>query len=209
MRRSILRRLAVGLSTGLLTLSAVGCGADEAPPATATTTSTARAGDETTTPAEQEQQRCSAPTYVVEYPQGWSTNSAADGDPCEWFHPEPFEIPPNSEAVGIAIHLRYDELDFDFVTDSSNHSEEVLDRTDTEVDGRPAVRMHTRSTGEGLLDKGVESVTWFVDTEGLVFTGATHGVAPGGIEANEPVLDEMMRSLRFLSEADDSVEEPA
>lgn len=189
------RRGALLLSLLTLTvLIAVGCADDTATEVGPATSDTAASS---TTAAAAPATMCTASTYTVEYPAGWSTNAETQGEPCEWFHPEPFEIPENSEAVGIAVHLRYDEVDFDFVTDPSNHSEEVLDREAVEVDGRTAVRMHTRSTGEGLLDKGVQSITWFVDTDGLTFTGATHGVAPGGLEQNGPVLDEMMRSLRF------------
>lgn len=143
---------------------------------------------------------CTADTYTVAFPRGWHTNDASDGEPCSWFHPEEFDVPENSEAPGIAVHLRYDAVDFDFVTDPSNQSAEVLDRREVEVDGRRTVRMHTRSTGEGLLDKGVESVTWYVDTPTPVFVGATHGVAPGGIEENAPVLDQMMSSLQFTEQ---------
>ena len=50
----------------------------------------------------------------------WSTNDESEGEACRWFHPESFDVPENSEAVGLAISLRYDDLDFEFVTDAAD-----------------------------------------------------------------------------------------
>ena len=194
--QSRLRRTAlVPLLALLLGISACGGGNSDAPPtsSTSSTIGSTTSGVPTSTASA----RCDHPTFSVEYPARWSTNDESEGDPCRWFHPEPFEVPENSEAVGLAISLRYDDVDFEFVTDPKNNSDEVLDRRSTKVDGKTAVRMHTRSKGEGLLDAGVESVTWYVDMGAETFTGATHGVAEDGLETNAPILDSMMESLEF------------
>ena len=199
--RDRLRRSLLGFA---LTAAFVGsaCGTDEA--ATPTTSSTSSTVGSTTSgpPSSTAGIRCDHPTFSVEYPAGWSTNDESEGEPCRWFHPEPFDVPENSEAVGLAISLRYDDVDFEFVTDPKNNSDEILDRQRTEVDGKTAVRMHTRSTGKGLLDAGVESVTWYVDLGTETLAGATHGVAEGGLEQNAPVLDSMMESLEFTDATD-------
>ena len=202
MRTTLVRLATFVLAAALLTLVMSSCGSDEA--ATPTTTSVAENSDvdQTTTSAAGDLAAvCTADSFSVEYPADWETNGPEDGEPCRFFHPGEVDVPKDSEAVGIAVHLRYDAIDFEFVTNPDNNSDEVLDLDRSEIDGRPAVRMHLRSTGDGLLDAGVESIAWFVDAGETVFTGATHGVAEGGVEVNGPILDEMMRSLRFTGGA--------
>ena len=199
-RPDLLRRPAVAVFLTLVTLATTACAAGEVG-SPSTTTQAEQVDDDTTTSSTSGLDPvCTADTFTVAYPQGWHSNDESDGEPCNWFHPEPFDLPENSEAPGIAVRLGYDAVDFDSASDSSSQSEEVLDRREVEVDGRRAVRIHSRSKGEGLLDRGVESVTWYVDTPTPVFVGATHGVAPGGLEKNAPVLDQMMSSVEFTEQ---------
>ena len=185
----------------LAALATSSCAADEARPRSTTSVPESPADQTTTSTTSELGQLCTARTFTVAYPHGWHTNEPAEGELCRYFHPDEVDVPKDSEAVAIAVHLRFDAVDYDFVTNPDNNSGDVLDIDRSEVDGRPAVRMHLRSTGEGLLDEGVESVAWYVDAGEQTFTGATHGVAEGGIEVNGPILDEMMNSLRFTREA--------
>jgi len=159
-------------------------------------------GTTTTEAAAPPDRKCLAPTYSVEPPDGWEVNGPAEAPPCSYFHPEPFEVPQNTEVTGIAIHMGYEETPFEVIVDPDSSAQEVLDSRDTQVDGKDAVRMHLRSTGEGLLNKGVELVQWVVRAgDRRTFTATTIQAgafeAAGDFEANIEVLDAMVESLEF------------
>lgn len=187
------------LVAALVLLAGVSCGGDQVAdptPTSAPTTSTTTATTE-----------CTAPTYTVQMPTGWHVNEPSEAAPCRWFHPESFELPQNTEVLGIAIHLRYEAADFSRISDPENRLEEILDVRETQVDGREAVRLHSESRGEGLLDAGVEIVSWYVDTGSRTLSAATTGASEGSFEDHVDVLDAMMESLRFTSEPCSSVEQ--
>ncbi|MBW3536425.1 MAG: hypothetical protein KY395_01470 [Actinobacteria bacterium] len=181
----------------LALLVGVSCGGDEV--AQPTTTSSPTTSAATT--------ECAAPTYTVEMPEGWHVNEPSEAAPCRWFHPEPFELPQNTEVLGVAIHLRYEAVEFSRISDPDSRVDDILDARETKVDGRDAVRLHTESQGEGLLEAGVEAVSWYVDTGSRTLSAATTGASEGSFEDNVDVLDNMMASLRFTSEPCSSVEQ--
>ncbi len=143
---------------------------------------------------------CIAPTFTVDSPPGWAVNNATEAPPCRYFHPEPFEVPQNTETVGLAIHLGYDEVPFEVSSQPSEVSQEIIDVSDSEVDGLAARRIRSRSTGEGLLDKGVQLVSWSIRAGAHRTFFATTIEAAGDFEANIEVLDTMVASLDFSVE---------
>lgn len=183
----------------LVCLVAVSCGRDDgaSPTTTSSPTTSAAAGTE-----------CTAPTYTVNMPEGWSVNDPSEAAPCRWFNPEPFELPQNTEVIGVAIHLRYEAVEYSRVSDPDSRLDETLEVEETEVDGRQAVRLHARATGQGLLDEGTEIVSWYVDTGSRTLSAATTQAAQGSFETNVATLDDMMESLRFTTEPCSSVEQP-
>ncbi len=146
---------------------------------------------------------CVAPErgYRLEFPDSWFTNDSGQSEPCRFFHPEPFSLAPRTEATGVAISVRVNPLPFDQVTPAPGGAtaSDVLDRRTTTLDGRPALRVETRATGEALLPAGVRGVSWYVDLSPGTLVATTSEAAAAGRHAdNVDVLDEMMQSLRVL-----------
>ncbi len=157
----------------------------------------------TTTPVAGGTKECVAPQrgYRVEFPSTWFVNDAEHMEPCRFFHPEPFSLQPGTEATGVAVTVQLNPLSFDRATPAAEGSfaSEVLDRRTATVDGRPAVRVETRSTGAALLPAEVRGVSWFVDVApGTLVATTTEATPAGTFGGNVEVLDEMMRSLRIL-----------
>ncbi|MEW6154015.1 MAG: hypothetical protein AB1673_08525 [Actinomycetota bacterium] len=148
-------------------------------------------------------QECTAAgAYRVEFPGGWHTNAPDRPSPCRYFHPEPFTLPEASEATGIAVHFQVAQQRLGDIAPgpSGNISVEVLDRREAQVDGRPAVRAETRSTGQGLLGPGVRGVSWYVDHGPRTVIATTTDVATAGtFEGNVDVLDSMVSTVRLLA----------
>lgn len=165
-----------------------GCGADsETPSVDRDTTPTTEAAANT----------CVAPTYTVEAPDGWLANDPGEASPCRYFDSEPFEVPQNTEPVGIAILLGYENVPFETAATPSEQVAEVLDQRDDQIDSLPAKRLHLRSTGEALLDKDTEYIVWLIKvSEQRHFSGVTIQRGPD-FGDNTEALDQMVRSLEF------------
>ncbi|MDQ4137583.1 MAG: hypothetical protein M3116_01880, partial [Actinomycetota bacterium] len=75
---------------------------------------------------------------------------------------------------------------------------EVLGHRTTTIDGRPAVRAETRTTGQGLLPRGTRMTGWFVDAgDGTLVATTSEAAAAGRYEDNVKVLDGMVNSLHL------------
>lgn len=189
---------------------AVGCGdGDVSDPTTTTTTppdepttsTTAGATTSTTSPGDEAAtQACTNDEagYTVELPQGWSTNDGEVVPPCRFFHPEPFEVPEATEVIGLAVTVSVEPVPFERVSSPDDMSEDELSREQTTVAGRPAVRVETVSTGEGLLPEGVRSYRYAVDLDGRTLIAVTRDVEGLDYAENQEVVDAMMDSLELV-----------
>jgi len=100
--------------------------------------------------------------------------------------------------------MGYEDTPFEVIADPDPFTQEVLDARNAQIDGKEAVRLHLRSTGEGLLDKGVGLVQWVIRAgDRRTFTATTIQAgefeAVVDFEANVEVLDAMVESLEFLA----------
>lgn len=152
-----------------------------------------------TSPPPDGPKECVSPAgYRVEYPASWSTSSLTDRLPCQYFHPEPFTLPPNTEATGIAIRVQMAPAPIERVAPPSEgpRAVEILSRRETRVAERRALRVETRATGEAVLPAGVRGVTYYVDFGSRTLTATTSEAAGAGRFAdNVDVLDRMMASV--------------
>lgn len=145
---------------------------------------------------------CVAPAYRVSYPGTWFVNAPDRPAPCRFFHPEPFTLPDAGEATGIAISISPIPQRFDDAVppESGGLTVTVVDRRQAQVSGSRAVRLETRATGSGLLDRGTRAVSWFVEHGGSTLVATTTGVAAAGtFDSNTRVLDRMMAALDLLA----------
>jgi hypothetical protein len=138
--------------------------------------------------------------YQLDFPEGWFTNQADVGEPCRFFHPEPFTLAPQTDATGIAVNVRLNPVAFEEVTPAPGGSSgiDVLGHRRTTIDGHPSVRVELRSTGQGLLPEGTSAVSWFVDAgEGTLVATTSEAATAGEYQDNVRVLDAMMGTLRL------------
>ncbi|HSJ06131.1 MAG TPA: hypothetical protein VK936_05475 [Longimicrobiales bacterium] len=141
--------------------------------------------------------------YTVRYPAGWLVNTGDGLPPCSVFDPRNVDIPVDSEMpTAIAVSMSLQDVSFRQATDfAADPSVDVLDATDAEVDGRPALRAELRHTGWGLYDAGQRSYAWFVDVDGQTLIAVTHDVQdadPPPFAARQRILDAMMASVRLV-----------
>lgn len=180
-------------------LAAAGCGdeeqADTAPP-------TATSAETTTSPRGEQMAKTTRCTneqddYSIEYPADWHTNS---GDPptCEFFDPEPIELPEQPQDVAglAAISVDREPVAFSRVT-GEDAGTRVIERDEVEIAGRPAVRRLIEATGQALLPEGRRSYQYLVKLDGDTLIATADGRDDRAFEANREILDEMMRSLEL------------
>ena len=130
--------------------------------------------------------------YTVRFPATWFT--VDDGPvPCRFFHPEPFGLPQNTEATGVAVNVQLAPVPFDEIVprlDRADGFEEILNQRAGYPSGLRAVRIESRTRRAGLVPAGVGRVTWYVDAgeDTLVATTSANASA-GDFRANADVLD--------------------
>ena len=142
--------------------------------------------------------------YKVRYPDSWFVNDPGQAAACRFFHPEPFDVPPGTEATGIAISLNVEPTPFAVLAlgPEGSVATTVRARVETTVAGRAAVRVDITSTGEGLLPSGTEGLLYFVDFGESTFVARTYGSpAAGTLASNAAVLDQMMGTLARMDSA--------
>ncbi len=151
-----------------------------------------------TSPDEEERlaQSCENPEagYAVRYPEGWHSNPGDVASPCSYFHPEPFEVPEATEALGMAISVSREPVAFNRIA-GGDRAIRVVSREETEVDGRRAIARETEATGDALLPAGVRGYQYLVDLDGETLVASTYDVEGLDFERNRSVLDRMAETL--------------
>jgi hypothetical protein len=206
------------LLVAIVSLTATACGnegADDSSDATATTTTTTSSpttSSPTTTTSPEDTtsttsgsevalaQACTNPEhgYRIRFPMGWSTNDGAVTPQCRFFHPDAFEVPPNTEVFGLAVTVGVDDVPFSRVAgDEGSFGDRELSAEETTVAGRRAERVEVEATGEALLPAGLFSYRYHVDLGDRTLIATTHAVNGLDYEANKKILDQMMQSLEL------------
>lgn len=138
--------------------------------------------------------------YSIGYPEDWHT---ADGEyRCEFFHPEPFTIPANSEFPPLALNAAQSGVPMATyraqVTDPMYYTV-VRDEAVTVLD-RPGFRFETVTLGQGLDGPGVRRYGYIIDNGGgnafVVWTVALPGEAR--YDNWKFTVDIARSSVRFL-----------
>ena len=148
-------------------------------------------------------QRCDSPAgFSVAYPESWSVNPGVTVPACTRFAPEPFSVPPNTDARVGAVTASVEQAPFDQVAAPGPGRE--LSRTETMVDGRPAVRVELVSLGQGLWAEGVRATSYVIDLGGgeaapRTLVVNTVGLPQFDYPRNVRVLDRMVETLRVTA----------
>jgi len=186
-------RTSAAASVTMLTMLAAACGADEppvaSPPSAPSTVPTVALGNECSVPGD---------GYRIRFPSSWHTAHSSEGSSCRFFNPEPFTLPPSSEATGVAMTVQRVPMPLLEIVpeEGSSVATDVVDRRVTSVSRRMAVRIDGRSTGRALLPRGTRSITWYVDFPGGTLVASTNELArDGSLATNAAVLDAMVASV--------------
>jgi hypothetical protein len=140
--------------------------------------------------------------FAIGYPARWHTDAAAAYDSCEYFDPEPFDVPAQSDFSGTALEVDPDGEDYTTVVDGlvDRRFARVLARRETTVLGRRALRIETEPTGEGFQDRGVKATLWVVDRDGDAFVVGTPGLpGKGDYATRQATLDRAIETLTFFT----------
>lgn len=163
-----------------------------------TTTSTTSGGTSTTVAGLAQVCTNDEAGYRVRYPQGWHTNDGSVVAACRLFDPAPIEVPENSEIpFDIAVLIQQIEVPYPQAVEVGEAQEELSRQTLT-VNGRQATYLEVRSTGRGLGPAGIVSSHYYLDLPGGTVLVSTYDVEGVDYEANQDVLDLMIRSLEVL-----------
>lgn len=212
------RRRIAGLAAVLAAalMLAAGCTGDEDGEPDTTPTSPTQTpqsptpdGEPTTPDGEDEETawaRCTNPEhgFSVPYPPEWVTNEEPIDSiaPCSLFDPDPGKLRTEGMDIpaDISVRLSVEGAPFEEAT-GGEFGAEVLDRQETTINGRAAVRRELRSTGEALYPEGWRYTVWAIDLDGLTFLGQTFEVAEPDYARTQEVLDEMVASVSIDEEA--------
>lgn len=143
-------------------------------------------------------QSCTSPDgFTISYPGDWEAVSD-----CGQFGPAPLEEPEpaTDERTGV-ISAFVDPVPFEQVSTPADTEQA---RARTSVDGFPAVRIESVTSGEGLYPAGTEAVRWMVDLSmgpddgpGTLFVTAFDLGYDIDFDDAVPVLDAMARSIEI------------
>jgi hypothetical protein len=135
--------------------------------------------------------------FAVPYPADWHRDPAELIGPCALFHPEPFQLPRDSEVpIEIVVQIGFHPV---FYADLAGDvlGREVISREPAMVDGRRAVRILAETTGDGLHDRGIRYQEYVVDLGEESMTAVTYDRAPLDFDRRRRILDAMMRGFDF------------
>lgn len=142
-------------------------------------------------------QRCSNERYgfSVSYPASWSTNDGSVLPACSVFHPAPIQLPRESEIpFDLAVVIGVENTAFDPAIRSSQW-ERVISTQRLVLDGRNVVRVESEATGEGLAERGMQSVRYVVDPGKGRTLIATTNKTDDSYARNQDVLARMVATI--------------
>jgi hypothetical protein len=103
--------------------------------------------------------------YALGYPSDWHAPALSAESECTFFDPAPIALPESSDSFGATLEVAPAQQSYGALVASlgDKRFEEVLERRELTISGRPAVEVVSRATGDGLLESGTESATYVVD----------------------------------------------
>lgn len=135
--------------------------------------------------------------FSVAYPASWHPDRDEVVGPCALFHPDPFEVPRDSEVpIEIAVMIGIQPVAYREIS-GETMGRRVISRESTTVDGREAVRILGETTGEGLHDAGIRMYEYLVDLGEETLIAVTYDAGTPPFQEGRRVLDAMMASFDF------------
>ncbi|MFC5381241.1 hypothetical protein [Aquipuribacter nitratireducens] len=150
-------------------------------------------------PSAEAAERCTSPEgFSYRVPDGWQTNDGSVAPPCSYLATGPIEVPEGTDVRPGAISVDVDPVAFERVAEERDSH---TDRTETTVDGLPAVRVEAVAGDAGYYSPGTERTAWYVDVpDGERPRSLVADVVdlPGQVPYADAVaaLDEVVASLR-------------
>jgi hypothetical protein len=146
-------------------------------------------------------QRCTSPEgFSIAYPAGWAVNVGDTVPACTRFAPDPFTVPPGTDARVGAVSATVEPAAFEDVAGTGTARE--IDRRDTTVGDRPAVRVELVHSDEGLYPAGTRATRYVVelpdDADGpRTLVVSTVGLPQFDYARNVRVLDRMIGTVEL------------
>lgn len=140
---------------------------------------------------------CEHPEGIaVSYPDDWHTNEPGTLPACSAFDPQPLDASSDEEFIDSAVLMSVQPVDFSTAADPAALPGEVLEESETAVDGHDAVRVETEATDS---DEGERTTRWLIVLDrNRTLSLVSHEVGNAGdYESNREVLDEMVSLLQL------------
>ena len=135
--------------------------------------------------------------YAVRYPADWFVEDKPEIEPCAFFDDEPLDVPPRSEALGVAIRVDVrDVLIAQARQDALSGGEKEAE--EAEAAGRRAVRITGTLPEEVLLPAGTRITSWLIELDGRTLILTADDAGARDYEAAVDVLDQMAESVELL-----------
>jgi hypothetical protein len=147
---------------------------------------------------------CSNPArgFAIAHPARWHTSEVAEEEACQYFDPQPFEVPKQTDFSGTALELDPTGEGFETVVDSlvDRRFARVLARRETTLHRLRAVRVETEASGEGFEERGVKTTSWVLDRGGVAFIVRTTGFpGRGDYASRQAILERAVETLIFFT----------
>ncbi len=138
-------------------------------------------------------------TFRIHYPDTWWASGGGPGEPCHWFHPEPYDMPSEARDVpGVAIHIGVTDTPFDELRHLDAEHDELLSESELTVDGRPAVVQEYVTHIETLYPSGTRFYRFLVQVDDRTLSGSTADATSADYTDSTAALDQIVADLEVL-----------
>jgi hypothetical protein len=136
--------------------------------------------------------------YTIGYPADWHANTNTVVGPCIAFSIGPVVVPPATDFIAPIMIGRNPHSLEEAIGHLTPMFYTVLWQQETQILGRDAVRVETRTTGEGLLDAGVDQYAYYIrlDEESTLTLTVTEA-RPLDYISTKVILDAMIGTLEI------------
>lgn len=105
-------------------------------------------------------------SFSVSYPKDWFTTYNTEAEKCTFFAPYSFVVPQETSSFLIPIKIELaqpqDWPNTVKLHENPNDFQNVISSENLEINGRPAKKITSSSTGNGQISRGLAKVTYLV-----------------------------------------------
>lgn len=141
--------------------------------------------------------------FEVAYPKDWFTTYNTDEQKCTFFAPYSFTVPTTTADFTAPIKIEVVKPDdWDGAVkfyENPNDFQDVISTQHIQVSGHAVEKIRARSTGGGLIAKGLVKLTYlYQDSKTLLVFTYQQTESKENPDANSKILEDMVSSVSFF-----------